>query len=150
MKEVETKGKKKDLNKMKIKDLLKEKERISETIQKLKTNCNHRKKDRLNLKEFENSDVVCKRCGTKFNLKIIDERDLAKSILTIHNMLNQMLLYAKEDKDINNIRLFGQIDANLPKIADTYSKVVLNKGKKKKKNKKNKKRANIYMGRSPF
>lgn len=148
MKDVENKKKKNE--KLKINDLLKERDKITEKIQRLKASCNHRKGGKPFLKEHENGDVVCKRCGSKFNYTIIDERDLAKAVLVLHNMLNQMLLYAKEDKDADNIKLFGQIDTNLPKIADTYSKVVLNKGKKKKKNKKDKKRGSIYMDHSPF
>lgn len=130
-----------DKNAESVKDIKSQMSILQEKLDRLKISCGHQNANgKLRLKVDDRSgDAVCKDCGTKFNTFLIPEEKVQEAVYVMHNLLNQLIVYGDPKKEGEWIKLLGQMDANVLKLAKKYGEIVLQLGKKKKKKKGNKK-----------
>lgn len=110
--------------------------KLSELSAEQRITCSHTNENgKPTGKLFDNGDFDCEVCGSKFNVAIIDPKDIQKAIRLCNNMINQIKLSSGNGKeDRKTIRTLGETIENLMLAAEIYGRLTAkDKGNKKKK-----------------
>ena len=132
------KGSNYGMDSKRLEKLEKEKHALEMESRKIRSNCSHQKKDRLNIVSIDSeANFRCKECGEKFNMRPVTEDLLRNSIKVVKDVINQIRCYSSADDDSKVLATVGSLSFNIEEVLTIYSRIRANynKGRKGKKRK---------------